>query len=218
MKSSTSGEEIRIWIIEDESSYREMLSEVLNEAELMRCDRTFGSAESAAKAILPTDYPDVVLVDLNLPGANGVELIKELKSAYPDVHIVVLTISDDRPTVFKALCVGASGYLIKNDPLDSIVDGIRMVANGGSPLSGSIASMVLGVFKTDQDINEEYRLTERQTQILRMFSDGISKKEIMVELDIASHTVDFHLRKVYEKLHVNSQAGAVGKAIRNGLI
>ncbi|MGJ8641663.1 MAG: response regulator [Opitutaceae bacterium] len=209
---------IRIWIIEDEPGYREMLCEVLNGAADMCCDRTFGSAEAALSAFSDEDFPDVILVDLQLPGANGVEVIKQLKATHPRVHFVVLTISDDRPTVFNAICVGASGYLVKHDSLDKIARSIRMVSQGGSPLSGSIASMVLSVFQEGQNTDEAYQLTERQTQILRMLSQGISKKEIVAELAIAPHTVDFHLRNVYEKLQVNSQAGAVGKALRNGLI
>ncbi|CAA6677557.1 MULTISPECIES: response regulator transcription factor [unclassified Lentimonas] len=215
---SKTDETIRIWIVEDEPGFREMLSEVLNGAEGMCCDQTFGSAEAALSAFTDQDLPDVVLVDLQLPGANGIEVIKELKATRPEVHLVVLTISDDRPTVFNAICVGASGYLVKNDSLQKIAESIRMVSLGGSPLSGSIASMVLSVFQGGQHPDEAYQLTERQTQILRMLSQGNSKKEIVAELAIAPHTVDFHLRNVYEKLHVNSQAGAVGKALRKGLI
>jgi len=209
---------IRIWIIEDEPGFREMLNEVLNGVDGMHCDKAFGTAEAALSAFTVDDLPDVVLLDLQLPGANGVEVIKELKVKHPSVHLIVLTISEDRPTVFNAICIGASGYLVKNDSLEKIIESIQMVSKGGSPLSGSIASMVLSVFQVGQDTNEAYQLTQRQTQILRMLSQGISKKEIVAELSIAPHTVDFHLRKVYEKLHVNSQAGAVGKALRQGLI
>lgn len=213
-----SGDVIRIWIIEDESAFREMLRELLDETEGMICDQTFGSVEAAMPAFTEEDLPDVVLVDLQLPGANGIEAIKQLKAGYPELHSVVLTISDDRTTVFNAICAGASGYLIKNDPLEKVTEGIRQVCKGGSPLSGTIASMVLSVFQGGHDVDEECELTARETEILRMLSQGISKKEIVDKLSIASHTVDFHLRNIYSKLHVHSQVAAVGKALRKGLI
>lgn len=218
MKNLEKEKEIQIWIIEKEFSFREKLREVLNVTPGMICDQTFGSAESAVRCISPLNLPDVILADIHLPEANGIELIKELKTAYPQIHFLILTNLDDRPTVFNAICVGASGYLIKNTSFEKIVDSIKMVYRGEAPLSGSIATMLLSVFHTDLDIIEESQLTDRQTEILQMLSQGASKKEIIFELNIASHTVDFHLRKVYKKLQVNSQAGAVGKAIRKGLI
>jgi DNA-binding NarL/FixJ family response regulator len=215
---SKKDQEIRIWIIEDERDFREMLREMLDGTEGMVCDQTFGSVEAALPAFTDGNHPNVVLVDLQLPGANGIEAIKHLKASFPEVHTVVLTISDDRTTVFNAICAGASGYLVKNDPIEKVVDGIRLVCQGGSPLSGTIASMVLSVFQGARDSGGECELTARETEILRMLSQGISKKEIVDELSIASHTVDFHLRNIYEKLQVHSQAGAVGKALRKGLI
>jgi DNA-binding NarL/FixJ family response regulator len=217
-ENATCENDIRVWIIEDEPDFREMLREMLDETEGIVCDRSFGSVESALPAFSEDNLPDVVLVDLQLPGANGVEVIKHLKASYPALHSVVLTISDDRSSVFNAICAGASGYLIKNDPLEKIVDGIRLVCKGGSPLSGTIAAMVLTVFQGAREVVGEYELTARETEILRMLSQGISKKEIVDDLSIAPHTVDFHLRNIYGKLHVHSQAGAVGKALRKGLI
>jgi DNA-binding NarL/FixJ family response regulator len=209
---------IRVWIVEDDADFREILREMLDTTEGIACDQAFNSVETALPAFSVDTLPDVVLVDLQLPGANGIEAIKKLAASYPQLHLVVLTISDDRPTVFNAICAGASGYLIKNDPLEKIVDGIRLVCQGGSPLSGAIASMVLSVFQGAHDISEACELTDRETQILRRLSQGVAKKEIVEDLSIASHTVDFHLRNIYEKLHVHSQAGAVGKALRKGLI
>ena len=218
MDNKTENSILKIWIVEDESSFREVLSYVLNRKEGMSCDRTFGSAETALTSITPENVPDVILVDLQLPGLNGADFIKSVKTNYPQIHLIVVTNSDDRPTVFNAICMGASGYLVKNDSFDKIVDSIQMVARGGSPLSGSIATMVLSVFQLGSEANAECKLTKRQTEILRLLSKGVAKKEIVDSLGIANHTVDFHLRKVYEKLQVNSQAGAVGKAIRKGLI
>ncbi len=214
MEKSKCKAAIRVWIIEDEPEFREML----DGTEGIVCDQVFGSVEAALPNFTEENLPDVVLVDLKLPGANGIEAIKRIKASYPSLHSVVLTISDDRPTVFNAICAGASGYLIKNDPLEKIIDGIRLVCQGGSPLSGTIATMVLAVFQGGRDVDGECELTARETEILRMLSQGISKKEIVDELSIAPHTVDFHLRNIYGKLHVHSQAGAVGKALRKGLI
>jgi len=216
--SGSLAENIEIWIIEDEPDYREILQETLCDVDGMSCGKAFGSVEDSLHAFEEGALPDVVLIDLRLPGSSGLEAIEHLKRLHPSLHLVVLTISEDRTSVFNAICNGASGYLIKSDPLEKIVEGIRLVCEGGAPLSGSVASMVLKVFQGGGSGAEECELTSRETEILRMLSQGNSKKEIVSELAIASHTVDFHLRNAYAKLRVHSQAGAVGKALRKGLI
>lgn len=211
-------EPIDVWIVEDAQEYRLELVRLLNATPGIRCARSFGSAEEALPIFHEGLFPHVVLVDIQLPGASGIDLIKELQVLRPTVHPVVLTISENRTVVFDAICAGASGYLLKNDPFDEIVRGIRLVFDGGSPLSGPVASMVLAAFKRKSSLQNTGQLSERETDILRLLADGFINKEIADQQHIAPSTVDYHLRSIYKKLQVNSQAGAVGTAMRKGLI
>jgi DNA-binding NarL/FixJ family response regulator len=215
---SNQEQKIQVWIIEDTREFSKELSEMLDSCPGISCPRQFGSVETAVPAFKAHDCPDVVLVDIQLPGANGIEAIKQIKATHPSVHMIVLTISENRNTVFEAICAGASGYLLKNDSFEEIVNGIRLVFEGGSPLSGPIATMVLKAFKHVPFNDSTNELSEREREILTKLADGKVRKEVSQELHIAPVTVDYHLRNVYNKLQVNSQAGAVGKAIRKGLI
>ncbi len=217
-KDSSGEKTINVWVIEDAHEYRRELVEMLDATPGICCDRSFGSVEEAMPCFRAGEFPQVVLVDIQLPGASGIEAIKQLKEMRPGLHSIVLTISENRDVVFEAICAGASGYLLKNDPFDDIVRGIHLVFEGGSPLSGPVAAMVLDAFKHQPVLGGESDLNERETEILRLLSDGMVKKEVAATLHIATVTVDYYLRSIYQKLQVHSQAGAVGKAIRKGLI
>lgn len=210
--------ETSVWIIEDTKQYRTLLAEMLNTEPGMNCEHAFGSVEEAMPVFSTGKCPDVAMIDIQLPGTNGIEAIKQLKLMHPGLHTIVLTVSDLKNTVFEAICAGASGYLLKNDPFDEILDGIRLVLKGGSPLSAPIANMVLNTFKHVPAATKSEELSEREIEILRLLADGMSMKEIGGNLYIARSTVDYHLRAIYQKLQVHSQAGAVGKAMRKGLI
>ncbi|QQL45814.1 response regulator [Sulfuriroseicoccus oceanibius] len=207
-----------VWVVEDSDAFRLELTELLDDEPTITCQQSFSTAEDALAALATNPAPDVMLVDIQLPGANGIELIRQVNASHPALCTIVLTISENRQTVVSAICAGASGYLLKNDDFSDIVDGIHMVADGGSPLSGAIASMVLELFKKAPPAAEDQSLSEKEIKILNLLADGEIKKEIAYQLGIAPVTVDYHLRNIYKKLHVNSQAGAVGKALRNGLI
>lgn len=209
---------IRVWIIEDSRDYREELRELIALSADIECDRVFGSFEEVLPAIRMGTLPDVVLVDIRLPGASGIEAIRTLKGIAPELHLMVLTISEDREVIVDAIRAGIDGYLLKNDPIENILHGIRLVADGGSPLSGAVAGLVMEALKKVQPTGEGEGLSERETEILRLLADGFVKKEVAQELHIAPVTVDYHLRSIYRKLQVHSQAGAVGKAIRRGVI
>jgi DNA-binding NarL/FixJ family response regulator len=219
MKADSNNKTIHVGIIEDEADYRGMLAQMLDEMDGMVCEQAFDCLESALPFFeKTTEPPEVMLVDINLPGANGIEAIKMLKALHPDMHLIVLTMEENRVTVFDAICAGATGYLLKNDSLDEIVAGIRLVLDGGSPLSGAVASMVLQVFQRFPRPTGDSDLNERETEVLKLLSDGLIKKEIADQLSIATTTVDYHLRSIYRKLQVHSLAGAVGTAMRRGLI
>ncbi|MDZ8120237.1 response regulator transcription factor [Pontiella agarivorans] len=204
-----------VWIIEDEAHFRNHLARLINLDDVIECTAKFESYEEALPSIESAAYPDLLLLDLNLPGMHGLEVIRELTEKHPDIHILVLTVDENRKTVFDAICAGAAGYLVKNDPFDDILKGIHQVMEGGAPLSSSIASYVLQYFKPKQPFEE---LNEREVEILEMLANGDTRKEIAAKLHVAPTTVDYHLRSIYVKLQVNSAAGAVAKALRDRLI
>jgi DNA-binding NarL/FixJ family response regulator len=209
---------VRIWIIEDESHYRNQLAKLISLDESIECDKTFESFEDALPSFGNDELPDILLLDLNLPGMHGLEVIRELAQSHPAIQILVLTVDATRKTVFDAICAGASGYLIKDDPYEDILRGVHQVMEGGAPLSSSIASYVLETFQDAPPKSADEALSDRETEILQKLADGETRKEIAASVHVAVTTVDYHLRAIYVKLHVHSTAGAVGKALRDRLI
>lgn len=211
--------QITVWLIEDNRTFRDTVSRVIEKSDDMTCPFTFPSCETALSALGREAAPDVILLDVGLPGMSGIEGIGRIKALSPSTHAIILTVFDDQEKVVRAICAGASGYLLKTSPVKEITAGIRDVMNGGAPMNGRIAKMVLGMFtKVAPRPNSDYDLTERERDILRLLVEGLVKKEIADRLNISFHTVDSHLRNIYTKLHVNSQTGAVAKALREGLV
>ncbi len=209
---------VQVWIIEDEIHYRNQLTKLINLDESIECLKAFESFESALSCFEGSDLPDILLLDLNLPGAHGLDVIRQLSQTHPSIQVMVLTVDASRKAVFDAICAGASGYLVKNDPYEDILRGVHQIMEGGAPLSASIASYVLETFKDDTPKSSDEKPTEREIEILQMLADGKTRKEIASALYVAVTTVDYHLRSVYVKLHVHSTAGVVGKALRDRLI
>lgn len=223
MLESAKNRPITVWLIEDNTTYRTTVSRVIDRTDDMRCSRTFSSCEEALEALRSGEVPTVVLIDVGLPGMNGIRGIEEIKRLAPEVLSIVLTVFDDQEKVFRAICAGASGYLLKASPIDAIAGGVRDVTQGGAPMNGHIARMVLGMFsslKLDRQSGDkkDYGLTKREHEILQLMVDGLIKKEIADRLSVSFHTVDTHLRNIYTKLQVNTQTGAVVKAMREGLV
>lgn len=178
-----------------------------------RPDETLGGVCERNEGIPVAEAIDHILESHAKDQARQINPL-ELKS-----QIIILTVFDDQEKVFKAICAGASGYLLKTSPAEAITDGIRDVMNGGAPMNGRIARMVLAMFsKMAPPLSNDYGLTERERQILNLMVEGLIKKEIADKLDVSFHTVDTHLRNIYTKLQVNTQTGAVAKALREGLI
>lgn len=209
---------VQVWIIEDEAHYRNQLSKLINLDESIECTKTFESFEAALPHFEGSDLPDILLLDLNLPGTHGLDVIRHLSQTHPSLQILVLTIDARRKVVFDAISAGASGYLIKNDPYEDILRGVHQIMEGGAPLSASIASYVLETFKGASPKRVDEELSEREVEILQLLADGKTRKEIASALHVAVTTVDYHLRSIYVKLHVHSTAGVVGKALRDRLI
>ncbi len=209
---------INIWMVEDNSRYRKSLVAVINNTPGMYCDQAFSACEEAFDAMEVEAHPDVILLDIGLPGMSGIKGIQKFKSYAPDVHIVILTIYEDNDTVFDALCEGASGYLLKDSTQDKIVDSIREVLAGGAPLNMRIAQKVLQLFskiKIKRDTN--YGLTEREKEILQYIVAGLTKQQIADKIFLSFHTVNTHIKNIYKKLQVTTKAAVVSKAFNENL-
>lgn len=183
-----------------------------------RCTGAYRTMEDAL-AKIGQSLPDVVLSDIGLPGMSGVEGIRILRERYPDLPIVALTVYDDDEAVFEALCAGAAGYLLKTTPPARLLESIREVADGGAPMTPDVARRVVKLFRTFRPPEQaDYRLTPQETELLKLIVDGHLYKTAAAKLEITRHTVAFHLRNIYGKLHVHSKSEAVAKALREHLI
>ncbi len=201
---------ISVGIVEDDPALRSVFAQLIDQETDMDCAGAFASGEEALGA-LPRLAPDVVLVDINLPGINGIECTRRLKDLAGGVRVVMLTTFDDTDRVFDSLKAGASGYVLKRATADEILRAVREVHDGGAPMSGTIARKVIGFFSQNQAAPEVESLTEREHAVLVALSSGQQYKEIAEQLAISINTVRKHIRGIYEKLHVNSRADAVRK-------
>jgi DNA-binding NarL/FixJ family response regulator len=206
----------RVAIIEDLREIREGLGRLINATPGYRCTGLYGSMEEASTK-LPHNLPDIVLSDIGLPGMNGIEGITVLKEQHPNLLILMLTVYDDNERIFDALCAGACGYLLKKTPPAKLIDSIREVMEGGSPMSPEVARRVITLFREVRPVREDYDLTPHETRLLKMLVEGHSYKTAAAELGVSLNTIKFHLRHIYEKLQVHSKSEAVAKALRHGL-
>lgn len=219
---SESIETITVWLVEDNEVYRRGLSRAIESSEGMRCPEAFADAESALSAVETGFIPDVILLDVELPGIDGLTALKRFAKISPEVRIVLLTVFNDTEKIFNAVCAGANGYLLKTASTDQVLSAIRQAAAGGAPMDPDVAERVLTLFNqmavAETPPAPDYGLSEREKEILEQMSQGLVNKEIADVLNISPHTVVNHLRNIYSKLHVNTNTGAVAKAIREGLV
>ena len=205
---------ITVSIVEDNEQLRGTLVRVLNRAEGFRCVSDYASAEAALEA-LPKDKPDVVLMDINLPGMNGVECVSRLKQVIPASQAVMLTVYEDTDNIFNALAAGASGYLLKRTKTPELLEAIREVHRGGSPMTTHIARKVTQSFrKAGPSTQATENLSEREQEVLDCLSQGFLYKEIADKLGISYETVHTYIRRIYEKLQVRTRTEAVAKFLR----
>jgi DNA-binding NarL/FixJ family response regulator len=209
---------LAVALVEDQRPLREGLAALVDGTPGYRVVGSYESMEAALEG-LATARPEVMLLDIELPGMSGIDGVRVFKSRAPEVHVVMLTVFGDDDRVFEAICNGASGYLLKDTPPARLLDAIRELAAGGAPMSPEIARKVVRMFQrvappraTPSD------LSPREVQILRLLADGHSYKTAAAELSISPDTVRFHIRHIYEKLHVHSKSEAVLKAFRTGLL
>ena len=206
------------WVIEDNTDLRETIAGVVGRQPHLRCTGDFASCEEAFEALGPGRAPHIFLLDVRLPGINGIAGIPRLKELAPEAGIIILTVFGDDDKIFRALCAGASGYLLKTSTSQEIEQAILEVRRGGAPMSPQIARRVLGMFSRFAPPQPATNLTGREREILELLVGGLGNKEIGARLNVSIHTVDFHMRHIYEKLHVHSRAGAVAKAVKDRLV
>lgn len=214
--------EIRVAIFEDNKLVREALNAILNGTPGYLCSGMFPNGDNWNMNIL-LSKPDVVLMDIKMPGLDGIELTKLIKEKYPDIKILIQTVFADNDKIFNALCGGASGYILKNDPPNKYLEAINEIFNGGAPINPIIAKKVMSFFTSKniilvQPSNEDYQLSEREKEILRMMVDGLDFAKIAQTAFISYETVRTHVKKIYKKLHVACRSEAVMKAIQQGVL
>jgi len=201
---------ITVAIVEDVKDIREGLKLLIDSSDGFTCAEVYVNAEDAVKE-LPNSRPDVVLMDINLPGITGIEAIRQIKDKCPDTLFIMSTIYEDDENIFESLKAGASGYLLKKTAPSKILDAITEVVNGGSPMSTQIARKVIASFQRKNSIDEVDILTPKEKEILKALAKGLRYKEIANEMNIGIETVRSHARKIYEKLQVQSRTEALNK-------
>jgi len=205
-------------IVEDDRAVREGLSLIIDGTPGYACVGAFGSVEEGLK--LPANLnPDVMLLDINLPGMLGSEGVGFFRSKYPALQVLMLTVYAEQDKVFESICNGASGYLLKKTPPARLLEAIREAHEGGAPMSPEIARKVITLFRQSVPAaHSDYQITPQETRLLKLLSDGYSYQSSAGQLNISINTVRNYIRSIYEKLQVNSKSEAVGKALRHRLI
>lgn len=214
--------EIRVAIFEDNKLIRDALEAILNGTNGFNCAGAFSNGSNWNNDIQKIS-PDVILMDIEMPGLDGIELTSLIVQAFPETKILIQTVFDDAEKIFKALCAGASGYILKTDPPNKYLDAITEVYNGGAPINTSIAKKILGFFGSKNVIlvspqNENYQLSNREQEILKHIVGGRSLRDIATELFISYDTIRTHSKHIYKKLHVASRSEARLKAMQQGLV
>jgi two-component system, NarL family, response regulator LiaR len=205
---------ITVCIVEDRKDIRESLKILVNEPADCACIGDFANAEDALKEI-PELQPDVVLMDIDLPGMNGIDCIKQLKPLCPRVQFMICTVYDEDEKIFDALAAGANSYILKRSDSDTLINSIRDLHNGGSPMSSDIARKIVRQFqKALPSEKEDYHLTEREKEILELLAKGLTYQQTADKIFISGKTIKKHVYNIYEKLHVNSRTEAVNKYFR----
>lgn len=210
---------IRVTIFEDNANLRKGLMFLINGSEGFECVGAFANCDNLIKNMMDTK-PDVVLMDIEMPGINGIEAVKKIKEQFPQIKVLMETIFEDDEKVFNSICNGAEGYILKNTQPAQILAAIKEIYEGGAPMTPSIASKVLSMFKSGKYYvkDDSFNLTEREQEILKCLVEGMSYKLIAETCFISYDTVSTHIKNIYKKLQVNSKSEAVVKAIRKNIL
>lgn len=212
------GSRAAVWLIEDNDALRRTAARAIDACAGLSCPRHFSTCEDALAALGRAPAPDVILLDIELPGMSGLDGLAPLLAGAPGARVVVWTVFEDHDKVFRALCAGAAGYLLKTATMAEIEAAIREVLRGGAPMNPRIARRVLDLFARFAPPRNDYGLTAREREILEAVVQGSTKKETAAQLGLSYHTVDSHLRSIYQKLHVTTRQAAVAKALQSKLV
>lgn len=209
---------IKVMLYEDNPQLREGLTMLIDGSEGFNVLASYKNCDNVTDEVAAWN-PDVILMDIDMPGTNGIEGLKKIRAVNSSVKILMLTVFDDNKNVFDAIRNGANGYVLKKTPPAKLLEYIQEAASGGAPMTASIATQVLKMFsQITPSQNEDYNLSDREKQVLQLLVDGYSYKMIASEMFISIDTVRSHIKKIYEKLHVNSKSEAVAKAFKDKLL
>ena len=208
---------VSVAIIEDQTETREGLSFLINRTDRFECRHVYASMEAALEGI-GVNPPRVALVDIGLPGLNGIDGVRILRERHPSIAPVLLTVYKDDDRIFQAVCAGACGYLLKKTPPARLLEGLQEAAKGGAPMTPEVASRVVKLFREHRPPDRSYELTPHELRLLKLLMEGHNYKTAAADLGVTTHTISFHLQKIYEKLHVHSKTEAVAKALRDRLL
>jgi DNA-binding NarL/FixJ family response regulator len=209
---------VRILIYDDNAALRASMGTLLEDEDDFELLAAMPNAETVAEDLQQLK-PDVILMDIDMPVVNGVEAVICIRKISKMLPVIMLTVFDDNDNIFNAICAGASGYILKRYATEEIVSAIRDVMSGGAPMTGSVAKKVLQMVpQTKNNDSDTEKLTPREAQILQFLVNGYSYKMIASDLSLSLDTIRFHIKKIYDKLHVHTATAAVSKALRNGLL
>jgi len=211
-------EPLTVAIIEDQRDIRAGLQMLINGSPGFCCVGAYGSMEESLRA-LTVEVPKIALVDIGLPGMSGTQGIPLLRERYPNTTFLILSVYKDDQRIFEALCAGASGYLLKKTPPAKLLESLHEAADGGAPMSPEIARRVVALFqKLRPPASAEHDLTPHEVRLLQLLAEGYSCRMAAKKLDVTINTIRFHMKSIYEKLHVHSRSEAVAKGLRNQIV
>ncbi|HNR19130.1 MAG TPA: response regulator transcription factor [Bacteroidia bacterium] len=212
---------ISVLIYEDKTFLRDGLKLLIGGTPGFECAGAFANCNEVVKDIHQLK-PDVVLLDIEMPGINGIEAVEKIRKVYAELPLLMQTVFEENEKIFQSICAGANGYILKNTPPAEMLEAIKTVYNGGAPMSPAVAARVLQMFRNrnfnEQAVKEDYQLTEREKNILQQLVDGNTTKQIASIFNISVDTVRFHFKNIYQKLHVNTQAEAVAKTLKERIV
>jgi DNA-binding NarL/FixJ family response regulator len=212
-------DQITVWVVEDDDFFRDSVQEILNTEKDILCEHAFDRCEEALITLDEEYAPEVILMDISLPGMSGIDGIRLVKSRSPETQIIVLSVHEDNNKIFDTICAGATGYLLKPSNPERIRTAVRSTREGGAPINPQIAGKVLDMFTAlAVPKRGNYGLTTRENEILQHLVAGLTKRQIAEKIFLSFHTIDMHIRNIYTKLHVHSRSGAIAKAIRERLV
>lgn len=185
-----------IWLVEDNHRFRENIRDLINESPGLSCVLAVPSCEEALESLDTEAAPNIVLMDIGLPGIDGIEGIRRAKAAQPSIQVIILTVFDDHEKIFEAICAGASGYLLKSARPDDIIRSLKEILDGGAPINAHIARKMLTMFTDMAAPKGDYEITPAEKEILSLLVEGNPKKQIAQDLGVSFHTVDSHLRNI----------------------